>query len=63
MNVILGLLLIASGAFLFLRSQSFIKWLVTSSPNWVDYDPSVWRENLVIIGGLMVIMGIVFCLL
>ena len=63
MNILLGLLLILSGAFLFLRSQAFVRWLAHSSPWWIDYDASVWRENLVITGAVMVVMGVVFCLL
>ena len=63
MNIAFGLVLIAFGSFVLIRSHFLVRWLTHHSPWGLNVDTSTWRENTFIIGGLIVLAGLVFCIL
>ena len=63
MNILMGIVLIAAGAFGIIRNRDLVE-RITANTLWShEVDESTSRENLLIVGGLMIVSGLVFLLL
>jgi hypothetical protein len=63
MNVLLGIALISAGALLLVATGRLVKWLVKTFPRFEGVDTSTSQQNLVVVGSMMVLAGLVFCVI